>query len=81
MKRWFVTLIAAAALGCELSPVVTVPAEPAGGRYADCDRAAQDYCEHVIEAKAKDMDACIAKYRFECVSTRARTGARGRDAG
>jgi hypothetical protein len=69
--RVFLTSLLLLPLGCEISPVVTAPSELPGVRYSDCDRAAQDYCEHAIEATASDMKGCVAEYRFKCVSSRA----------
>ncbi len=62
-------ILAAAVLGfgCEISPVVTAQ-EPPSGRFPDCERAAQSYCEHVVEAKAKDMESCVADHLYQCVS-------------
>lgn len=58
------------AAGCEISPVVS--AQEPTGRYASCERASQDYCEHVVEAKAKEMEKCVADYTFQCLSGGAR---------
>jgi hypothetical protein len=56
-------------MGCEISPVVT--SETPGTRYSDCDRAAEDYCEHALKASEREMDACVAEHRFKCVSSEA----------
>ena len=60
------------ALGCEISPVVTSPMDSPGMRYGDCERAAEEYCEHSIKASEREMEACVAEHRFKCLSSRAR---------
>ena len=67
MKFLWLTLVGLLALGCEISPVVTNPEMP-NNRYSDCERAAESYCELSLEATRQEMDACVAKYRFQCVS-------------
>lgn len=62
-------------LACEISPVVSAPSDAPGVRYSDCERAAEDYCEHTIKASDREMDSCVAEYRFKCVSSRARSSA------
>ena len=60
-------LVGCLTLGCTLSPVVTVP--QAETRHSDaCEQAAADYCEQVVKADEGDLDACVAKYAFECIS-------------
>jgi hypothetical protein len=54
-------------LGCEISPVVSAQ-EPPSGRFPDCERAAQSYCEFVIEAKARDMERCVADHLYQCIA-------------
>ncbi len=54
------------AIGCTISPVVST-SEPTA-RYADCDRAAEAYCEEVVGAGGHKLDKCVAEKRFECVS-------------
>ena len=71
MKALLVALACFSALGCEFSPIVTAPLDVPGMRYSDCERAAEDYCEHSIKATARDMDACVAEHRFKCLSSRA----------
>ena len=56
-------------LGCEISPVVSAPVDTPGARYSDCDRAAEDYCEHKIQASDREMDACVAEHRYKCLSS------------
>lgn len=73
MKALLVSLAGLAVLGCEISPVVSAPEGPSS-RYSDCERAAHDYCALSLEAKQKEMDACVARYRFECVSAGAKAG-------
>ncbi len=72
MKTLLAALTFLAALGCEIAPVVTVPSDSPGIRYSDCERAAEDYCEHAINAASGAMEACVAEYRFKCVSSGAR---------
>ena len=55
------------ALGCTLAPVVTVP-EAETTDYDGCEQAARDYCEHVVGARDRESDECVAKYTFQCVS-------------
>ncbi len=62
-----------AALGCEISPVVSAPFDGPGMRYSDCERAAEEYCEHTIRASDRDMDACVAEHRFKCLSSSAKS--------
>ncbi len=66
------SLLFLSTLGCELSPVITGPFDTPGVRYSDCDRAAEDYCEHAIKAPRGDMDACVAEHRLKCLSSGAR---------
>ncbi len=77
MKALLVALVSLSALGwalgCEISPVVTAPFDSPGTRYSDCERAAEEYCEHSIGAAARDMEACVAEHRFQCLSSKART--------
>lgn len=61
------TVALSALLGCEISPVVTAD-ESFLGPYHDCKQAAEDYCEHVVVAAARDMDTCVADHTFQCVS-------------
>lgn len=65
---WILGCVALAAVGCEISPVVTAP-EGIGTRYGDCDRAAREYCEHGLEVDDAQMDRCVAEHRFRCVSS------------
>ncbi len=73
MKTLLVALACLSALGCEISPVVTAPFDSPGMRYADCERAAEDYCEYSIKATARNMDACVAEHRFKCLSSSAKS--------
>ena len=65
MKRLIVLACALAAVGCQISPVVTEPMEPRG-RYDDCRRAAKDYCREVVGGE--DQKSCVARSTFECVT-------------
>jgi hypothetical protein len=56
----------ALAIGCTISPVVST-SEPTA-RYADCERAAEAYCEEVVGVGGHKLDKCVAEKRFECVS-------------
>ena len=69
MKASWVILAGLAALGCEISPVVSAPLEAPGVRYSDCERAAEEYCEEVVRPSDRKMDACVAEHRFQCVSS------------
>jgi hypothetical protein len=61
--------LAALALGCEISPVVTPPDLPSS-RYRDCEHASEAYCEHVVASGASDLEKCVAEYTLKCVSGR-----------
>lgn len=75
MKALVASFLFLSALGCEISPVVSAPSDTPGVRYSDCDRAAEDYCEHSIKASDREMDACVAEHRFKCLSSRAESSA------
>ena len=62
-------LTALAALGCEISPVVTPPEMPSS-RYRDCEHASETYCEHVIGAGGQGFEKCVAEFTLKCVSGR-----------
>jgi len=62
----FAILASLLAMGCEIAPIVSTT-EPTV-RYGDCERAAEGYCEHVVEAVGHDAEKCIAEYRFKCVA-------------
>lgn len=55
------------ALGCSISPVVSAP-QPEISHYDACERAAQNYCEEVVEAGDDELEGCVAKYTFQCIS-------------
>ena len=55
------------ALGCRIAPVVS-DTQVGGGHYDGCEQAAQNYCEQVIRAAESDLDACVAKHAFQCMS-------------
>ena len=61
-------LLAVMALSCRIAPVITDKSDPSSDRYSDCKRAAREYCRHVIDPAQSEMDGCVAKYAFECVS-------------
>ena len=73
MRAMLLALACWAALGCEISPVVSAPFDGPGMRYSDCERAAEEYCEHTIRASDRDMDACVAEHRFKCLSSSAKS--------
>jgi hypothetical protein len=60
-------LVGCLALGCRIAPVVS-DTQVGGSRYDDCEQAAQNYCEQVVKADDSDLDACVAKYAFQCMS-------------
>jgi len=64
-------LLAFALLGvsCQLSPNIVAP-DPSdgGGRYADCRRAARDYCRQSLQVVDDEMKACVARATYECTS-------------
>ena len=68
-------VLSLAAVGCEISPVVSAPLDSPSVRYSDCDRAAEDYCEESLQVPDRDKDSCVAEHRFECLSS----GAQARD--
>jgi hypothetical protein len=55
-------------LGCTISPVVTDPMPRHGDRYAECRRAAKEYCREVVNAPSNEMDRCVADHAFRCTS-------------
>jgi hypothetical protein len=55
------------ALGCRIAPVVS-DTNVGTSHFDDCDQAAQNYCELVVKADESDLDACVAKYTFQCIS-------------
>jgi hypothetical protein len=36
--------------------------------YDDCELAAENYCELVIGASEDELESCVARYTFQCVS-------------
>ena len=60
-------LIGGLALGCSISPVVS-DTQVGGGHYDGCEQAARNYCEEVVKADDSDLDACVAKYAYQCMS-------------
>jgi hypothetical protein len=55
------------ALGCRIAPVVS-DTQLGTSHYDDCEQAARNYCEHVIGASDADLEGCVAKYAFQCIS-------------
>ena len=55
------------ALGCTISPVVSDP-QAGTSHYDDCEQAARNYCEQVVKAGDSDLEGCVAKYTFQCIS-------------
>ena len=78
MKALWAALFGLAALGCEISPVVSAPLDTPGTRYTDCERAAEEYCEDAMQTPSREMDACVAEYRYKCVSSSSRPSGRPR---
>lgn len=78
MKKLFAAFVVLLALGCRIAPVISTPMDSPGARYRDCTRAAEDYCEESIKARAKDMDACVAEHRFQCLSSGSLPGSTAR---
>ena len=60
-------LVGCLALGCSISPVVS-DTQVGGGRYDGCEQAATNYCEQVVNADESDLESCVAKYAFQCMS-------------
>ena len=60
-------LVGCLALGCRIAPVVS-DTQVGGSHYDDCEQAAQNYCEQVIKAAESDLETCVAKYAFQCMS-------------
>ena len=48
--------------------LVSKPKQVGGSHYDDCEQAAANYCEQVVKAGESDLDACVAKYAFQCIS-------------
>ena len=69
MRAMLAAFAGLVALGCEISPVVSAPLDQPGTRYRDCERAAEEYCEESIRPAARDIDACVAEHRFQCLSS------------
>jgi len=55
------------ALGCTINPVVS-DTQVGIGYYDACERAAENYCEYVVEAAESDLESCVANYTFQCLS-------------
>jgi hypothetical protein len=55
-------------LGCTISPVVSDPRPHGTDRYAECRRAAKDYCREVVNSPSAEMDRCVADHAFRCTS-------------
>lgn len=55
------------ALGCRIAPVVS-DARLGTSHFDDCEQAAQNYCEYVVGAGESDLEGCVAKYTFQCIS-------------
>ena len=62
-----VFLAGSLALGCRIAPVVS-DTQVGGSHYDDCEQAARNYCEQVVKADESDLEACVAKYAFQCMS-------------
>jgi hypothetical protein len=55
------------ALGCRIAPVVS-DTKVGTSHYDDCERAAQNYCERVVGAPDAELEKCVAKHAFQCIS-------------
>jgi hypothetical protein len=55
------------ALGCTINPVVS-DTQVGFPQYDVCEQAAANYCELVVKADDRDLESCVAKYAFQCVS-------------
>jgi hypothetical protein len=55
------------ALGCRIAPVVS-DTQLGTSHFDDCDQAARNYCEHVVKAGDNELEGCVAKYTFQCIS-------------
>ena len=53
-------------VGCEISPIIRTTDE--AGRFGDCERAAEAYCEQVLRVDDREVGGCIAEYRYKCVA-------------
>ena len=60
-------VVGCVALGCSLAPVVAAP-QTESSAYDDCELAAENYCELVIGATEDELERCVAKHTFQCVS-------------
>ncbi len=68
--RFLILLLALLGLACQLSPVVTTPAETgsSSGRYDDCRRASRDYCRDVLDTEDDERDKCVAERVYRCIA-------------
>ncbi len=55
------------ALGCRIAPVVS-DTQVGTSNYDDCERASENYCERVVGATDAELEKCVAKYAFQCIS-------------
>jgi hypothetical protein len=55
------------ALGCRIAPVVS-DTNVGTSHFDDCEQAARNYCEQVVGASESDLEGCVAKYTFKCIS-------------
>ena len=55
------------ALGCRIAPVVS-DTQVGTSNYDDCERASRNYCERVVRASDAELEDCVAKYTFQCIS-------------
>jgi hypothetical protein len=55
------------ALGCRIAPVVS-DTQLGTSKFDDCERASQNYCEQVVGATDAELEKCVAKYAFQCIS-------------
>ena len=68
MRIAFVLAIVLPVLACSISPVVTDGSGMSSARYADCRRAARDYCREVIDPPTSEESRCVAEHTYKCVA-------------
>jgi hypothetical protein len=55
------------AFGCRIAPVIS-DTRVGTSHFDDCEQAARNYCEQVVGAGESDLEGCVAKYTFQCIS-------------
>jgi hypothetical protein len=59
-------------LACSIDPVITNPENASSDRYADCKRAARDYCRDTLQPADDEMRSCVSRATYECVANRSK---------